>query len=116
MKIFMFRVPEKLLSLLFVLTLAWFNLVTPALAGTNHEQSSEGFINKCLLSQPDKGIEQIACDAGKAIATGGLIVGVCYTADAMATGIFPPAIALAPLCNVLGVAGAGQQVARELVH
>jgi hypothetical protein len=85
MESFMFRIPKKLLSLLFVLTLAWFNLVTPALAGTNDDRSSEGSIKNCLFSQPDNGIEQIVCDAGKAIATGGLIVGVCYTADAMAT-------------------------------
>jgi hypothetical protein len=110
----MFSISKKLLSLICILTLAWFHLATPALAGNNYDRSSEGFLEKCLFSQPDTGIEQVACEVGKDVARGGVIVGVCYAADAVATGVFPPAIALAPLCNVLGFAGAGQQTIKAL--
>ncbi|NJL52527.1 MAG: hypothetical protein HC930_10465 [Hydrococcus sp. SU_1_0] len=110
----MFSISKKFLSLLCVLTLAWFYFATPALTSTYDDRSSEGFLEKCLFSQPDTGIEEVACEAGKSIATGGVIVGVCYAADVMATGIFPPAITLAPLCNVLGVAGAGSQTVNAL--
>jgi hypothetical protein len=110
----MFFISQKLLSLLCVLTLVWFNFATPAFADTNYDRDSEGFLEKCLFSQPDTGIEQVACEVGKDVAKVGVIVGVCYAADAVATGVFPPAIALAPLCNVLGVAGAGQQTVNAL--
>lgn len=110
----MFLIPKKLLSLLCVLTLAWFHLATPALAGTDSDRSSEGFVEKCLFSQPDTGIEQVVCEVGKDITIAGVTVGVCYAADAVATGVFTPAISLAPLCNVLGVAVAGQQTAKAL--
>jgi hypothetical protein len=110
----MFSISKKLLSLFCVLTFAWFNFATPALAANNRDRDSEGFLEQCLFSQPDAGIEQVACDLGKTVTTAVTLVGVCYAADAVATGIFPPAIALAPVCNVLGVAGAGQQSVNAL--
>ena len=44
------------------------------------------------------------------------MVTVCYAADALATFIFPPATALAPVCNYLGFAKAGQKAANVIVH
>jgi hypothetical protein len=32
-------------------------------------------------------------------------MGSCYAVDAAATSVFPPAIALAPLCNAIGITG-----------
>jgi hypothetical protein len=130
----MFTVFKKLVCLSFVMILMLFQLPSAALASNysinvgnvryvvsdasdysdwssndTSNQSSDDFLNKCLFSQPDSGIGEVACGVGKATAVGGIIWGSCVAVDAVAAGFFPPAAALMPLCNVLGVGGAGQQ-------
>ena len=137
----MFDVLKKLAVLSFVFMLMLFQLVSPASASTysadvgnslrfvvadasnysnwsrddSSNQSSDDFLSKCVFSHPDSGAGEVACNVGKAVATGGIILGGCVAADAVATSFFPPAAALMPLCNVLGVGGAGQQAASSLV-
>jgi hypothetical protein len=115
----MLSVSKKLISLLFVLAFAFFQFATPASAasyGDNNIQRFEEFVDKCLFSQPDTGVEEVACDVGKTVATASITIGACYVADGMATGIFPPAASLAPLCNLVGVAGSGQQAVKSWAH
>lgn len=102
------------LALFFVLVLVWFYLATPAIASTysanNTSQNSQEFIQKCLFSQPESGVEEVACGVAKTVAEAGIVVAACYVADAIATVPFPPAAVLAPMCNALGLTMAGKKV------
>lgn len=63
---------------------------------------------RCFLDEngPKNGLEQVSCNAVKQVTevglTVGLSIGICYFADTIATVLFPPAAALAPVCNGLG--------------
>ena len=80
----MFAVSKKLISLLFVLAFAFFQFATPASAASysdNNSQRFGKFFDKCLFSQPDTGVEEVACGVGKTIATASITMGACYIAD-----------------------------------
>lgn len=112
---------KKVLSVLFAFVFAFLLIAKPAVAldysdyyntsDTPDYNNSQNSITECLFSQPDSGIEEIACNAGKSVATGltayAIYTGICYGADALATTIFPPAIVLAPYCNVVGGIASG---------
>lgn len=121
----MFRVPKKLLLLVLALVLTWVHLTTYALAYTyspkiNNSyqyalvsddsylmQSPIDFFKNCIFSQPSSGLGEVVCTVGKTFTIGGIITGICYTGDAMAASVFPPAAAFAPVCNYIGIASGG---------
>jgi len=78
--------------------LAGFQLTTPALASTSsvelgngtfilvadastngQSQIAEGFVSKCLFSQPDSGVGETVCNAAKDVAKMAILLGVCYS-------------------------------------
>jgi hypothetical protein len=79
-------------------------------------QKSSKFIKSCLLSQPSNGIEEIGCGLLKTSIQAGVVVVVCYSADGVATSIFPPAGTLAPFCSYLGVAKSGEKLVDVVIH
>lgn len=106
----------KVVTLFCTLVFMLMVLAQPSLASsfpnTHSDQSdlnnhSQNFVKKCLLSQPKSGLGEIVCDAGKTVATAGIVISTCLAADFLASGIFPPALALAPACNFLSVTTAG---------
>lgn len=120
---------KRILSLFFVMMLAWFQVITPASASPYSINLSKGYLptllasdnfaENCFFGRTENAGEEIACDIGKGVVvTGGvaaITVGACYAADMLAATMFPPALALAPLCSAAGVpalaAGAGMAAA-----
>jgi len=58
-------------------------------------------------------MEKMIGDAAKDI-TGYAVI--CYTADGLATTVFPPAAAIAPFCPALGTSAIGAKLIKTLVH
>ncbi|CAC5343445.1 hypothetical protein [Planktothrix prolifica] len=58
---------------------------------------------RCYYNSPDNAIEESSCNAAKAFATTGMLVGTCYLVDGAASFAFPPAIALETVCASLGI-------------
>ncbi|MGC9502271.1 hypothetical protein [Baaleninema sp.] len=73
----------------------------------NYETSSN-ILQNCWNGEPKNMLEKIVCESieGGAVMLGsaGVAVGICYAADALASAVFPPAAALAPVCSTAGVA------------
>ena len=58
---------------------------------------------RCYHNKPDNAIEEISCNVAKDLATGGMVVGICYLVDRAVSIAFPPAIALEAVCGYLGM-------------
>ncbi len=115
---------KKLFALCCALILTLLVFAKPTLAanfppssyGSSYKNPTE-FLKQCVLSQPDSGIGEVLCSVGKdgakVVIAYVLATGACYLADGAAASAFPPAIALAPFCNTVGVgsAGAGATIA-----
>ncbi len=92
----MFR---KVAVLVLVLVIAMTSFVTPASA-------SEGF------SEKEPFTIELAKEGAKAAVIFLTPLAICFAADAIATGVFPPAAALAPYCAALAIpVGTGGAVA-----
>lgn len=99
---------RSLIALFLAFTMAISGITLPAYAASNHsaavdnylenEESGNSFISDYL------GLIANSIKVASATLVGTAIV--CYTVDAAATLVFPPAVALAPLCPLAG-GGAG---------
>jgi len=102
---------KKVFTLCCVLMLTLFVFAKPTLAAdfpsSSYASASynnpKNFLEQCFFSQPDSGIGEVLCSVGKdgakAVIVYAITTGVCYVVDGAAANAFPPAIALAPLCN-----------------
>lgn len=122
---------RRVITLVLVLTIAFFGITPPASAmpanplpeiGESFSSTGEqvGYIIKdatdgvkrCFVGKPDSQLmEEVSCDALKnslsTILEVGMVAGACYALDAAASAAFPPAIALAPYCSMVGLGGMG---------
>lgn len=88
--------------------------IPPHISKFSHQ--SLDFTKKCLLSHPDTGIEEISCNLIKDAIKAGAVVTVCYSADALATSVFPPIGVITPACNYLGLAKVGEKIVNVAIH
>jgi hypothetical protein len=125
---------KKVFTLFCALMLTMFVFAKPTLAAnfpsspytsiSASYNNPKDLLGQCLLSQPDSGIGEVLCSVGKdgaKIVIGyALATGACYVVDGAAASAFPPAIALAPLCNTVGEVAAtltgGKLVSKVLAH
>lgn len=122
---------RRVITLVLVLTIAFFGITPSASAmpanpyseiGESFSSTSEqvgyvikdatGSVKKCLVGEPgSKNVERVSCDwlikSLDFVSDVVITAGTCYALDAAASAAFPPAIALAPYCNAIGLGSMG---------
>lgn len=72
---------------------------------SNSVKSTYDSFYRCFIDPngPQNGVEEVACNVTKKLTYGVLLSGTCYFLDGVVTVDFPPAVALATVCNEAGI-------------
>ncbi|MEB3124025.1 MAG: hypothetical protein VKL41_22715 [Snowella sp.] len=93
---------KKLTIFFLAFTLLFSSSFKPVLAATNWDVNPSSTI---LMNSPkwEKFGNDVIYDVSKAAAVAGILTISCYAIDSAASTAFPPAIALMPVCNTIGL-------------
>ncbi len=93
------------------------SLATPLVLEASNNPISEigASVERCLLKTPENGLEEIACNVAKEVATAGMIVGTCYVVTASGASVMTPlgSLALARLCGTASAVKPGKWINRS---